>query len=216
MLDLNQIDRNSLQSMDLAPKDNEDASRFRMQITSKTEGSNSSSVHPVRTYEDENLDYDSTSSFEFHKGERSLHHSLTRSFSRPMPSKWNDAEKWIMNRPNGQPNNSKKSSLQNQVNRQSVANMVRVAPELENKASVKKVDFCQPASQTGFGKFGFASHGTPPIPGLVNGVNVSLCPESRDLPEMDDMGLPCTKSVTEENIGDLIIYIISMLIMFLA
>ncbi|XP_047944486.1 uncharacterized protein LOC125191068 isoform X2 [Salvia hispanica] len=156
-----QGDGNSLQ-----PKDNGDASRFRMQLLSKGDTGNSSSVHPIRMSEDDNLDYDSTSSFEFHKGDRSLHHSITRSFSRPMSSKWNDAEKWIMNKKNVQSNISKKANIQNQVNRQPAAKMVRVVPE----PSVKRVDFCQPASQTGPGKFAL----------------------------MDDSNMPCTKSVTDE------------------
>lgn len=198
---------NSLQSEEIVARDNGDGSRFRVQLVSKGESTNSSSVHPVRTCEEENLDYDSTSSFEFHKGERSLHHSLTRSFSRPMSSKWNDAEKWIMNKQNVHSSISKKANLQNQVNRASAAtNMGRVAPEStssDNKASVKRVDFCQP-SQTGSAKFGFASHGAAaPISGQVNSL-IDLCPESKDLTEVDDddTGLPCTKSVTEESTGD--------------
>ncbi|KAL1555809.1 hypothetical protein AAHA92_11505 [Salvia divinorum] len=176
--DASQGNGNSLQSKELGAKDNGDASRFRMQLLSKGDTGNSSSVHPVRMCEDENLDYDSTSSFEFHKGERSLHHSMTRSFSRPMSSKWNDAEKWIMNKQNVQSNMSKKANIQNQVNRQPATNMVRVVPEStssENKPSVKRVDFCQSASQAGVG-----------------------CPETKDLSEVDDSNMACTKSVTDE------------------
>ncbi|KAL0698658.1 hypothetical protein Bca4012_054780 [Brassica carinata] len=61
----------------------------------------------LRPQEDENLDYDSnasSSSFEFHggvRGERSNQSHVSRAyFSRQMPSKWNDAEKWIMSRQN--------------------------------------------------------------------------------------------------------------------
>ncbi|KAH6825649.1 Remorin family protein [Perilla frutescens var. hirtella] len=201
--DANQGDGNLLQLKEVGAKDTGDAGRFRMQLVSKGDTSNSSSVHPVRMCEDENLDYDSTSSFEFHKGERSLHHSVTRSFSRPMSSKWNDAEKWIMNKQNVQSNLSKKANMQNQVNRQSATNMVRVVPEstgFENKPSVKRVDFCQSASQTGSGKFAFASQGIGPISGQVHGASalIDLCPESKDLTEVDDTSLPCTKSVTDE------------------
>ncbi|XP_073281515.1 uncharacterized protein [Primulina huaijiensis] len=146
-----------------------DAGHTRIQLVSMVDASNSNSVHPVRNYEEENLDYDSTSSFEFHKGERSLHQSITRSLSRPMSSKWNDAEKWIMNRQNVHV--SKKTNQQILVNRPIGPNMVRVAPEsaagFDNKPSVKRVDF----------------H------------------ESEDLIEVDDMELPCTKSVTEEKTG---------------
>lgn len=192
-------DGNSIQSKEPLPR------KVQIASNSKVDSGNSSSVHPVRSYEDENLDYDSTSSFEFHKGERSLHHSLTRSFSRPMSSKWNDAEKWIMNRQNGPQNNiAKKSNLQN---RQMVTNMGRVMPEAgssENKLAVKKVDFCQPGSN--MGKFGYTSNGAAQVFGRGNGGNATLdsCPESKDLKEVDDTGLPCTKSVTEENTGNLV------------
>ncbi|KAG8385249.1 hypothetical protein BUALT_Bualt03G0022400 [Buddleja alternifolia] len=198
--DAAQGDVNLLQSKEPVPKENGDAGRFKMQLVSKGDSSNSSSVHPVRSYEDENLDYDSTSSFEFHKGERSLQHSVSRPFSRPVPSKWNDAEKWIMNKQNVQSNTAKKSNLQNQSNRPLATNMVKVVPEStssENKTSVKRVDFCQPASQTGPARFGFASASTL---GQVNAL-IDLCPESKDLTEVDDSGLPCTKSVTEETTG---------------
>ncbi|XP_047311313.1 uncharacterized protein LOC124914750 [Impatiens glandulifera] len=102
---------------------------------------------------DDNLDYDSnasSSSFEFHKGgERSLHHSMAvRSFSRPIPSKWNNADKWIMNRqitnfskkphhPHPHPHH------QVQTNHRSAAmsNLVRVAPD--SSLSIQpRVDFC--------------------------------------------------------------------------
>ncbi|KAL7089432.1 hypothetical protein ACP275_13G186500 [Erythranthe tilingii] len=182
--ELSHVDSNSLQSKESLAKDNCENGRFRMQLVSKGESGNSSSVHPVRTSEDENLDYDSTSSFEFHKGERSLHHSLTRSFSRPMSSKWNDAEKWIMNKQNNAPqsNVSKKTNLQNQASRPpAVTNAVRVAPE-STTTLVKRVDFCQPNSQTGLSKFAL----------------IDLCPESKDLTEVDDEDLSCTKSETEE------------------
>lgn len=62
--------------------------------------------HIMRPQEDENLDYDSnasSSSFEFHRarGERSNQNHVSRAYpSRQMPSKWNDAEKWIMSRQN--------------------------------------------------------------------------------------------------------------------
>ncbi|CAN8303884.1 unnamed protein product [Cochlearia groenlandica] len=62
--------------------------------------------HIMRHQEDENLDYDSnasSSSFEFHKarGDRSNQNLVSRAYpTRQMPSKWNDAEKWIMGRQN--------------------------------------------------------------------------------------------------------------------
>ncbi|CAI9089696.1 OLC1v1024316C1 [Oldenlandia corymbosa var. corymbosa] len=167
------------------------------QRLSKADFPNFNPVNSVKTHEDDNLDYDSTSSFEFHKGER-LHHHPARSFSRPMPSKWNDAEKWIMNRQNVPPNYSKKIHLQHQHQHQhrSLANnMVRVAPEsanYDNKSLVKRVDFCQPASQLG-------AH---PISAQGNGTNASidLNPDCRDLMEVENE-ISSTKNATENTTG---------------
>ncbi|CAA2988142.1 Hypothetical predicted protein [Olea europaea subsp. europaea] len=176
VLDAGQGDCNSQQELTL--RENGNPSRAKMQLVLKTDGSNLSSVHPVRTYEDENLDYDSASSFEFHKGERTQHHSVARSFLGRMPSKWNDAEKWIMNKQNRQSNSSKNVNInpQNQPNRVTAVNSVRVAPESTsyeyNKSSVKRVDFSQPAS--GIGK---------------------------DLTEVDIRGSSCTKSAIEDATG---------------
>ncbi|GMI93589.1 hypothetical protein like AT1G30320 [Hibiscus trionum] len=102
---------------------------------SKSDNGNSSSIHPMRTVEDENLDSDSnasSSSFEFHKGERALSASVARSYSRPMSSKWNDAEKWILNKQNMQAIKAKKNAFQNQANGLPITNVVRVAPDSAN------------------------------------------------------------------------------------
>ncbi|CAA3025796.1 uncharacterized protein LOC111412248 isoform X1 [Olea europaea var. sylvestris] len=190
----------------LVLRENDNVGSVKMHLVSNGDGSNFNSMQPLRTYEDEILDYDSTSSFEFHKRERSLHHPANRSFSRPLPSKWNDAEKWIMNRKNIQSNNSKKTNVHNQVNRVPDSNMVRAIPEStgsENKLSVKRVDFCQPASETGAWNSAFASEGTQPFSGQGNGVNalIDLCPESKDLMEVETMGSSCLKTMTEDTSG---------------
>lgn len=118
---------------DSVRRENGHMARLKTLQLSRGDNSSMSTIHPVRNIEEENLDYDSnasSSSFEFHKGERSsLHNHTARSFSRTVPSKWNDAEKWIINRQNGQSNYSKKSVLLSQTNRLPVT---------------KRVDFCQP------------------------------------------------------------------------
>ncbi|KAI5671003.1 hypothetical protein M9H77_11367 [Catharanthus roseus] len=197
-----QGDSTSCQPRELIRRENGDADHSKVHKIFTGEGPHSSSVHPVRAFDDENLDYDSTSSFEFHRGERSHHHAIARSFSRPMPSKWNDAEKWIMNRQNIPPGYSKKMHFQNQSNRGPAMNVVRVAPELanyENKLSVKRVDFCQSASQLGAEKFAFVPSGSHPISVQGNGRNqlIDSCPESRDLMEVEDEASSCSKSPTE-------------------
>ncbi|KAL5540319.1 hypothetical protein UlMin_045064 [Ulmus minor] len=207
---LAQTDQKSL------PKEVSDNGRGKFQQSLKGDGSNSSAVHPVRIMEDDNLDYDSnasSSSFEFHKGERSGHNPISRSISRPMPSKWNDAEKWIMNRHNIQANYQKRNALQNQTNRLAMANVVRVAPEsanCDNKlllfsrvADTKRVDFCQPATQMGFDKFSFVSSGGH----LVAGQACDPSAQSKDLKEVpkssaaETTGIPAIRSVSMRDMG---------------
>ncbi|KAI8000750.1 Remorin 4.1 [Camellia lanceoleosa] len=196
-LDAGQSDQSSCQPREFMQKET-----VKMQQFSKSDSGNSSSVHPVRTLEEENLDYDSnasSSSFEFHKGERSMHNPLTRSLSRPMSSKWNDAEKWIMNRQNMQANYSKKTHLQSQLNRLPMSNTVRVAPEsasYDQKLSVKRVDFCQPTSQMGSEKVSNFPSGTH-----LAIAEIDLCPQSKDLKEVDNGDSSCTKNSSEDNTG---------------
>lgn len=200
------------------PKETGDAARVKRQQSSKMDGGNSSSVHPVKGCEDENFDYDSTSSFEFHKGERSMHHnSITaRSFSRPMSSKWDDAEKWIMNRQNVQANYSKKDQLQNQAYQGPASSMGRVAPEsssYESKLAVKKVDFCLPAYQIAPEKFDFDQPGSQSRGNGLNALSLDLFPESKDLTEVISGDSSCTKSLTEDRTGTLWILLFLMLIL---
>ncbi|XP_039131556.1 ensconsin-like [Dioscorea cayenensis subsp. rotundata] len=88
-----------------------------------------------RSSDDDGNEYDSghdngsTCSFEFHKGERTLQNQVATPFFRHLPSKWNDAEKWLVNRQALHANVPKKSYLHNQGNRHIVPNWGRVAPE---------------------------------------------------------------------------------------
>lgn len=82
------------------------------------------------------------SNFEFQREERSPgQHFIPASLVRQVPSKWNDAEKWIMNRHSmhSNPIFSKKPSAQNSQNHGANAvisnNNVRVAPELNGSAN---------------------------------------------------------------------------------
>ncbi|KAH9329147.1 hypothetical protein KI387_001255, partial [Taxus chinensis] len=64
---------------------------------------NYSLVQGMRPSEDDGYGYDSghdsgsTSSFEFHMGNRAFRRSVLISFSKSVPSKWDDAEKWLVN-----------------------------------------------------------------------------------------------------------------------
>ncbi|KAE7996149.1 hypothetical protein FH972_000896 [Carpinus fangiana] len=205
-------------------KENGAMGRLKMQQFSKCESANSSAIHPMRIMEDENLDYDSnasSSSFEFHKGERSVHNPYARSLSRPMPSKWNDAEKWIMNRQNAPVHYSKKNSSQNQSNRLPMTNIVRVAPEsasydhrlmINRTAETKRVDFCQPALHVGHEKFSFVPSGSHPVSDQAHGENAltNLCPLSEDLKGVDHSDLSSTEYSTENMTGTPAIRSVSM------
>lgn len=198
-----QGDSFSCQPSEAMPRESGEVDPVKTQRASKGENANCSAGHPGRTYEDENLDYDSTSSFEFHRGERLHHHGVMRSFSRPMSSKWNDAEKWIINRQNVPPGHSKKAHVHNQANRLPVLNMVRVAPESvsnENKLAVKRVDFCQPAPHLVSERFDLVATG---VSVEENGANslIELCPESKDLMEVDTKSLSSTKCSIEKATG---------------
>ncbi|XP_024017438.1 remorin 4.1 isoform X2 [Morus notabilis] len=221
-LDRRQAEQTLNSQKESLPKENGNSTtRVRLQQSSKGDSSSSSTVHPVRIMEDDYLDYDSnasSSSFEFHKGERSGHNPISRSISRPMPSKWNDAEKWIINRQNLQPNYPKRNALQNQTNRMPVTNMMRVAPEYANcdnkllfsrVAETKRVDFCQPASQIGYDKFSFVSAGSQAYAGNAL---VDQSAQTKDLNEFEDLtrpkgqadettGIPAIRSVSMRDMG---------------
>ncbi|KAF7842901.1 microtubule-associated protein futsch [Senna tora] len=207
VLDHRESEQTACEPKETMPRENGDMGRVKMQHFSKHDNGNSSAIHPMRT-EDENLDYDSnasSSSFEFHKGERPVSNPATRSLLRPIPSKWNDAEKWIMNRQNIQANNSKKHAAQSQANRLPATNMVRVAPESANYdhhklpigrvSETKGVDFCQPtSSHNGFEKFSFGPSEAHSVSGQTHGrvPIVDSLPQSKDLKEVHELNLSCS------------------------
>lgn len=209
-----QTDQTTCQLKESFPKENSNTSRVKFQQCYKADSCNSSTIHPVRIMEDENLDYDSnasSSSFEFHKGERSGHNPISRSLSRPMSSKWNDAEKWIMSRQNVQATHTKRNALQNQSNRFPVTNMGKVASECanyENKLSIsrvvdtKRVDFCQPALQMGYDRFSFVPAESHPISGPAYVGNAPMDPfaQSKDLQEVGQSDFACS-TASEDTTG---------------
>lgn len=163
---------------------NSDVGRVKMQHFLKADGVSSSAIHPMKTTEDEILDYDSnasSSSFEFHKGERPGSNPATRSLLRPIPSKWNDAEKWIMNRQNIPAGYLRKNASQNQGNRLPATSMVRAAPESANM---------------GFEKFSLVPSETYPISGEARGRNpaVDSSLQSKDLKEVNEVNLSSSTS----------------------
>ncbi|CAM0902869.1 unnamed protein product [Alopecurus aequalis] len=135
--------------------------------------SNSSVIHPVRTVEedsnecDSGLDNASTSSFEFHGGEKTAPQNLTAGyFSRQASSKWNDAEKWIVNKQAVQQNTSQGAS-QNQSAYQvnSAAPRGGIVPKHPNRGAfarpiqnMKRFNPASSASRSILERLSFASH----------------------------------------------------------
>jgi len=203
----------SHEAKETTAKENGDTGRVKMQHFQKVVGGGSSStIHALRSVEDENLDYDSnasSSSFEFDKGERAGNNAATRSLFRPIPSKWNDAEKWIMNRQNIHANHSKKHVAHNQANRMA-SSMVRVAPEsahYDHKlptgkvTETKRVDYCQPTSHTGFEKFSFVPSDAHSVSGQTHGGNpvVESFPQSKDLKEVNELVLSSSRGIDDQS-----------------
>ncbi|XP_062186254.1 uncharacterized protein LOC133889793 [Phragmites australis] len=130
--------------------------------------SNSSMIHPVRTVEEDSNDCDSgldnasASSFEFHGGERAVtQNPAVGYFSRQTSSKWNDAEKWIVNRQNVNQNISK-GTAQNQTANQmnSAASRGVIVPKNFGRPvqNLKRVNPAYSASRSILERLSFASH----------------------------------------------------------
>nr|XP_027191819.1 flocculation protein FLO11 isoform X2 [Cicer arietinum] len=213
VLDRRQNEQSSYEPKETMPRENGDTGRVKTQHFHKVDTGSSSTIHPMRSTEDENLDYDSqasSSSFEFDKGERPASNPVTRSLLRPIPSKWNDAEKWIMNRQNIQPSYSKKNNVHSQANRMPTS-MARVVPEFSNcdhklptskVAETKQVDYCQPTSHSnmGFEKFSFVPSDAHSVSGQAHGKTpvVESFPQSKDLKEVNEVGLSCTRTIDDQ------------------
>ncbi|KAJ8503992.1 hypothetical protein OPV22_004878 [Ensete ventricosum] len=134
--------------------------------------SNLSIIHPVRTLDEgggncHHSGNDTASTFEFHRVERIIQQPSLGLFSRHVPSKWNDAEKWIINRQIASPSVKKKTPAQNEGGHQT-SSLCRVEMDstiAEHKASVVQAldsmrnEFNQTASQDVAEKFSFVRSG---------------------------------------------------------
>ncbi|CAL9771888.1 unnamed protein product [Musa acuminata subsp. burmannicoides] len=134
--------------------------------------SNLSMVHPMRLPDEESFDYDSghdngsARSFEFHKGERPSQQASSP-FVRNLPSKWNDAERWIVHRQitHVKSNVSKKTAALNLGSLQVISNRVVFVPEsasadhrhsLMQEPDAKTSSSTKSTSQNVADKFSFA------------------------------------------------------------
>ncbi|XP_008777626.1 uncharacterized protein LOC103697528 isoform X2 [Phoenix dactylifera] len=164
---------------DLISKEKVDMGQNKIQTVSKNmsnqphSNSNSSMIHPLRTLDVDSNVYDSghdnasSYSFEFHRAERTSQHLMIGPFNRHVPSKWNDAEKWIVSRQMLHPNVLKKTGGQNQGNCQMNSTWLKVAPESmipDQKHSVlqvadtRRIDPTNSTSQNLIEKFSCVPH----------------------------------------------------------
>lgn len=206
-----QGDQTCFQPTDILPKEIGEMGLVKIQQLSRD--------YPMKSLED-NPDYDSnacSSRFEFYKGERSLHNHMVRPFSRSMSSKWNDAEKWIVNRQPVHLNHSKKTTVQNLVNRQPMTSLVRVVPEStssDQKTSVipvmdtRQINSHHLTAQIGLDKFTFSTPETHPISDSADAENVSvdLCLLSREEKEVNYKELSGSEKLTA-NIAGIIVFL---------
>ncbi|KAG9442355.1 hypothetical protein H6P81_018209 [Aristolochia fimbriata] len=123
----------------------------------------------IRSLEDNSvMDYDSghesasvSSAFEFQKAERAPHRVPFAPFSKPAPSKWDDAQKWIAS-PTSNRQKSGQSQLQNAPvglrktgvlaygNRQSATKVVVEIPDKKiEEADTKRIDLSQAKKDSG-------------------------------------------------------------------
>lgn len=196
----------------------------RGQSTSKssvpqTTTGNSSMIHPVRPVEedstecDSGLDNASTSSFEFHGGEKAATQNPAAGyFSRQtsISSKWNDAEKWIVNRQNVNQNISK-DTPQNQTVHQINSASARgvIVPKISGRPvqKMKRANPALSAPRSILERLSFASH----QPKLVR--HADVCPVSNAStasefhkaievkPCHDPKAIPTVQSVSVRDVG---------------
>ncbi|KAK8968048.1 hypothetical protein KSP40_PGU004322 [Platanthera guangdongensis] len=109
---------------------------------------------------DSGHDNASTSSFEFHREDNINHHPIISPFYRNVPSKWNDAEKWLVSRQTMQTNVLKKNFAYHQCNRPLNSSWARLTPKFmitDQKISLKQSVESNPNSLNKADEFSFVS-----------------------------------------------------------
>lgn len=209
---------NQASKKDLLLKDKPESIRARNHNSGKSASyqsqpvGNLSTVHPVRSQEEDCNGYDSghengsASSFEFHRGERTSQHQVAGPFFRHVPSKWNDAEKWIVNR---QAMNQSviKKGLRNQGGRQMIPNWMRIPETAINQVGeTKMVDSSGSSTQNVVEKFSFDPRCSQANAG-TNGVSRSREERNHyegcvsEVPIAETTVIPAIQSVSMRDVG---------------
>lgn len=131
----------------------------------------------IGSQDDGYLDYESgidkvsASPFEFQKAERASHRKPMAPFSKPAPSKWDDAQKWIAsptsNRPKNEQSLKKNSQFGGHGNRQPITKVVVEVPDqrlvLYEEPDTKQIDLSHSKDNEGQ----YVSWGSDPIPSTM-------------------------------------------------
>ncbi|KAJ4942637.1 hypothetical protein NE237_000149 [Protea cynaroides] len=131
----------------------------------------------IRSQDDSSLDYDSghesasisSSTFEFQKAERASHRVALAPFSKPAPSKWDDAQKWIASPTSNRPKSgqsqvpgvqvvgSRKTGFLGYGSRQAATKIVHEVPDQRavafEDADTKRIDLSESKKEVGAHKF---------------------------------------------------------------
>lgn len=105
-------------------------------------------VQAMRPFEDDGVDYGSghenaINSFEFHKGNKAFHRSISRSHSKQVPSKWDDAEKWLVSHSSADghvKNKLKTVAVQSQVSTARYSRKGSSSHQMDCQMNVTKVE----------------------------------------------------------------------------
>lgn len=105
-------------------------------------------VQAMRPFEDDCFDYGSghenaINSFEFHKGNKAFHRSVSGSHSKQVPSKWDDAEKWLVSHSSADgpvKNKLKTVAVQSQVNTARYSRKGSSSQQMDCQMNVTKVE----------------------------------------------------------------------------
>lgn len=153
VLDSNMVPQNIASFRDVQIKENQ---RVHMKVQNLSKPTiaqlgyqgNYNYVQAMRPFEDDGFDYgggheNAINSFEFHKGNKAFHRSVSGSHSKQAPSKWDDAEKWLVSHSsaNGHVKNKLKTvAVQSQVNTARYSRKGSSSHQMDCQMNVTKVE----------------------------------------------------------------------------
>lgn len=153
VLDSNMVPQNIASFRDVQIKENQ---RVHMKVQNLSKPTiaqlgyqgNYNYVQAMRPFEDDGFDYgggheNAINSFEFHKGNKAFHRSVSGSHSKQAPSKWDDAEKWLVSHSSADghvKNKLKTVAVQSQVNTTRYSRKGSSSHQMDCQMNVTKVE----------------------------------------------------------------------------